>query len=68
MNGFEFVNIANYGLKDEKFTTDLLPYCSHEVITMIRKIGYMPSIGLEKEGREVFEFLDFKTQLTKEGL
>ena len=35
---------------------------------MIRKIGYMPSIGLEKEGREVFEFLDFKTQLTKEGL
>ena len=68
MNGFEFVNIANYGLQDEKFTTDLLPYCSHEVITMIRKIGYMPSIGLEKEGREVVEFLDFKTQLTKEGL
>ena len=35
---------------------------------MIRKIGYMPSIGLEKEGREVVEFLNFKTQLTKEGL
>ena len=35
MSGFNFVNMANYGLKDERYTTDLLPYCSHEVIAMI---------------------------------
>ena len=68
MSGFEFVNMANYGLKDEKFTMDLLLNYSHEVIAMIRKMGYMPSMGLEKEGRGVAEFLGSKTQLTKEGL
>ena len=29
MSGFEFVNMADYGLKDEKYTTDFFPYCSH---------------------------------------
>ena len=48
MSGFEFVNMADYGLKDEKYM-DLLPYCSHEVISMIEKMGYMPSMGLGKE-------------------
>ena len=49
MNGFKIVNMTDYGLKDEKYTTDLLPYCSHEVISMIEKMGYMPSMGLGKE-------------------
>ena len=60
--------MANYGLKDEKYTTDLLPYFSHEVIAMMKKMGYMPSVDLGKEGRWVAKFPDFKTQLTKEGL
>ena len=60
--------MVDYGLKDEKYTTDLLLYFSHEVIAMMKRIGYMPSIGLGKERRGVAKFLDFKTQLTKEGL
>ena len=39
MNGFEFVNMADYGLTYVKYTTDLLPYCSHEVISIMKKIG-----------------------------
>ena len=68
MSGFEFVNMANYGLKDERYTTDLLPYYSHKVIAMMKNMAYMPGMVLGKEGRWVVEFLDFKTQLTKEGL
>ena len=51
MNGFEFVNMANYGLKDERYTMDLLPYCSYEVIAMMKNMGYMSGMGLGKEGR-----------------
>ena len=68
ISGFEFVNMVNCELKDEKYTMDLFPYCSHEVIAMIKNMGYMPGIGLGKEGRGVAEFSDFKTQLTKEDL
>ena len=68
MSGFEFVNMDDYGLKDERYTTDLLPYYSHEVIAMMKNIGYMPIMGLGKEGRGVAEFPDFKIQLTKKGL
>lgn len=68
MSGFEFVNMTIYGLRDEKYTTNLLPYCSHKVIAMMKRMGYMPSMGLGKEGRGVAEFPDFKTQLTKEDL
>ena len=68
MSGIEFVNMVNYELKNENYTTDLLPYFSHEVITMMKNMGYMPSMGLGKEGKEVVEFPDFKTQLTNEGL
>ena len=32
MSGFEFVNMVDYGLKDEKYTKDLRPYCIHEVL------------------------------------
>ena len=39
MSGFEFVNMADYGLKDEKYATDLFPYCSHEVIAIIEEHG-----------------------------
>ena len=67
ISGFEF-NIEDYGLKDERYTTNLLPHCSHEVIAMMKNMGYMLGMGLGKEGRRVDEFLDFKTQLTKEGL
>ena len=35
---------------------------------MIKNIGYMSSMGLGKEGKEVAKFPNFKTQLTKEGL
>ena len=44
-----------------KGIADLLPHCNHEVITMMNKIGYMPGMGLGKEGRGVVEFPDFKT-------
>ena len=39
MNGFDFVNMTNYGLKDEKYTIDLFPYYRHEVIALIMKTG-----------------------------
>ena len=42
MNGFKFVNMADYELKEEKYATDLFPYCSHEVIAMMKNMGYMP--------------------------
>ena len=51
MCGFEFVNRADYGLKDESYTLDLVSYCSHEVIAMMKNMGYMLAIGLGKEGK-----------------
>ena len=68
ISGFEFVNMVDYGLKDEMYTLDLVPYCSHEVIAMMKNMGYMPSKGFGKEGKRVVEFPNFKTQLTKGGL
>jgi len=68
MSGFEFVNMANYGLKDERYTSDLVQYCSHEVIAMMKGKGYMLGMGLGKEGKGVAKFPNFKTQLTEEGL
>ena len=67
MNGFEFVNMAYYGLKDERYTIDLLPYCSHKVIAMMKNMGYMSVMGLRKEGKRVVEFPNFETQLTNES-
>ena len=61
MSGFEFVNMIDYGLKDEKYTTNLLSCCSHEVIAMMKKMGYMLGMGLGKEGIRVAEFPNFKT-------
>ena len=49
MSGFEFVNVADYRLKDKKYTMNLLPYCIHKVIVMMKNIGYMPGMGLGKE-------------------
>ena len=60
MSGFEFVNMANYGLKDERYATDLFPYCSHEVIAMMKNMGFMPGMGLRKEGKGVVEFPNIK--------
>ena len=68
MSGFKLVNMADYGLKDERYTTNLFPYCSHEVVAMMKSIGYMPGIGLGKEGKRVVEFSNVKTQMTREGL
>ena len=68
MSGFEFVNMTNYGLKDEKYATNLFPYCSHEVIAMMKNMRYMPGMGLGKKGKWVVEFPNIKTQMTKEGL
>ena len=61
MSGFEFVNMIDYGFKDEKYITNLLSYCSHEVIAMMKKMGYMLGMGLGKEGIRVVEFPNFKT-------
>ena len=60
--------MANYGLKDEKYPTDLFPYYNHKVIAMMKNMGYMPSIGLGKKGKGVVAFPNIKTQVTKEGL
>ena len=60
--------MADYELRDERYTTDSLPYCSQEMIAMMKNKGYMSGIGLGKEGKRVVKFPDFKTQLTKEGL
>ena len=68
MSGFEFMNIADYGLKDEKYATNLFPYCSHGVIAMMKSMGYMSGIGLGKEGKGVVAFPNIKAQVTKEGL
>ena len=68
MSGFEFVNMADYGLKDERYATNLFRYCSHEVIAMMKNMGFMPGIGLGKEGKRVVEFPNVKTQVTREGL
>ena len=68
MSGFEFENMADYGLKDERYATDLFPYCSHKVIVMMKNMGYMPGIGLGKEGKWVFKFPNVKTQVIREGL
>ena len=45
MSGFEFVNMVDYRLKDERYTSDLVSYCSHEVITVMKNMGYIPSMG-----------------------
>ena len=68
MNGFEFMNMANYGLKDERYATDLSPYCSHKVIAMMKNMGFMPGMGHRKEGKWVVKFPNVKTQITREGL
>ena len=68
MSGLESVNMANYGMKDKKYTSNLLSFCKHEVIVMMKKMGYIPGIGLGKEGKGVVEFLDFMTQLSRESL
>ena len=68
MSDFEFLNMVDYGLKDERYITNLLMYCSNEVVAIMKKMGYMVGMGLGKEGRGVDEVPDFKTQLTKKGL
>ena len=50
------------------YTLDLVPYCCHKVIMMIKNLGYMLMMGLGKGGKGVVEFPNFKAQLTKEGL
>ena len=68
MSGFEFVNMAGYGLKDERYATNLFPYCSHEVIAIMKNMGYMLGMHLGKEGKRVVKFPNIKTKVTKEGL
>ena len=51
MSGFEFMNMADYRLKDERYTTDLFLYCSYEVIATMKNWGYMPGMDLGKEGK-----------------
>ncbi|KAK9988973.1 hypothetical protein SO802_029212 [Lithocarpus litseifolius] len=58
--------MADYGLKDERYTMDLLPYCSHEVIAMKKNMEYMPGMGFGREGKgEIFfnEKLTFQEKL-----
>ena len=65
MSGFKFVNMTDNGFKDERYTTDLLPYCSHGVIAMMKNMRFMPGMGLGKEGKRVVEFPNVKTQVTQ---
>ena len=65
MNGFEFVNMIDYRLKDERYATDLFPYCSHGVIAMMKNMRFMPDIGLGKEGKGVVEFPSSPTSRLK---
>ncbi|KAL0015555.1 hypothetical protein SO802_002624 [Lithocarpus litseifolius] len=60
--------VMDYGLKDERYATDLFPYCSYKVIAMMKNMGFMPDMGLRKEGKRVVEFPNIKTQVTREGL
>ena len=60
MSGFEFMNMVDYGLKDEKYITDLLSYYIHKVNAMMKKMGYMLGMDLRKEGRGVAKFPNFK--------
>ena len=50
MSGFEFVNMASYRLKDERYAANLFPYFSHEVIAIMKNMGYMP--GMPWKGRK----------------
>ena len=68
MNGFEFVNMTNYGLKNERYAIDLFLYCSCKVIAMMKNMRYILGMGLGKEGKWVVEFPNIKTQVIKEGL
>ena len=68
MSGFEFMNMTNYGLKDERYATNFFPYCSHKVIAMMKNMGFMLGMGLGKEGKGVVKFPNVKTQVTREGL
>ena len=49
MSGFEFMNMAEYGLKDERYATDLFLYCSHEVITIMKNIDTCLVWALERK-------------------
>ena len=68
MIDFKFVNMIDYGLKDERYATDLFPYCSHEVIAMMKNMRFMLGMGLGKEGKLVVKFPNVKNQVTREGL
>ena len=68
MSGFEFVSMANYGLEDERYAIDFFLFCSHEVIAIMKNMGYIPSMGLGKEEKGVVEFRNVKIQVTREGL
>ena len=61
MSGFQFVNMDDNGLKDEKYTSDLVLYCSHKVVAMMKNMGYMLGMDLGKEGKRVTAFPNFKT-------
>ena len=61
MSGFEFTNVVDYGLMDERYATNLFLYYSHEVIAMMKNMGYMLGMGLGKEGKGVVEFPNIKT-------
>ena len=61
MSGFEFMNMTDYRLEDERYAADSFPFYSHEVIAMVKNMRFMPSMGLGKEGKRVVEFPNVKT-------
>ena len=56
MNGFEFVNMADYGLKDERYTTDMLRFRSHKDVNPVKNNETQQQKGTQDHSMDIFEW------------